>query len=180
MPDLRRLSKLMSLVLRHEPERFGLLLDPEGFVPLAELVAALRQRWPGVTPEDIVAVVDTVEPDKQRFTIVGDSVRANYGHSVSTRIAHAPAVPPEQLYHGTSTSRVSGILAAGLKPMQRQYVHLTTHLDLARRVGARHGEPRILCVDAVGAHRDGVTFYVANSAFWLVDAVPAKYLNLLE
>ena len=37
---MRRLSKFLSLVLRHQPERCGLELDAQGFVPVAELLAA--------------------------------------------------------------------------------------------------------------------------------------------
>jgi RNA:NAD 2'-phosphotransferase (TPT1/KptA family) len=40
----------------------------------------MAKRWRGVT---LRAVVDTVEPDKQRFSIVDDEIRANYGHSIA-------------------------------------------------------------------------------------------------
>lgn len=170
------LSKLMSLVLRHEPERFGLCLDAEGFVPIDDLVAAIGTRQPGVTREQVLAVVAQVEPRKQRFTIAGDDIRANYGHSLARRIEHEVAPPPERLYHGTHAAAVAVILGEGLRPMGRQYVHLTTDRELALRVGARRGAPAVLRVEVARALAAGVVFYRANRTFWLVDAMPAGCL----
>jgi putative RNA 2'-phosphotransferase len=170
---MRNLSKLMSLILRHEPERFGLVLDAEGFVPIDELLVAIRTRQPGVTREQVVAVVAQVEPEKQRFTIEGNDIRANYGHSFAQRIEHEPAPPPDLLYHGTHAGAVADILREGLRPMARQYVHLTTDREMARRVGARHGVPSVLRIDVARALAAGVVFYRANRTFWLVDGLPA-------
>lgn len=36
-----RVSKLLSLVLRHQPDRFGVTLQPGGWVQVEELLAAL-------------------------------------------------------------------------------------------------------------------------------------------
>ena len=175
---MKQLSKLMSLILRHEAERFGLALDPEGFVSIEELLEAVRTRLPGTTRDDIAAVVRTIEPDKQRFTIEGEDIRANYGHSMGSRVQHEIAPPPAVLFHGTTRAVLESILASGLKPMGRQYVHLTLERELARRVGGRHGPPVVLLVHAVTASSEGVVFYRANPAFWLADLVPARYLEI--
>ena len=173
---LVKLSKLMSLVLRHEPEKFGVVLDAEGYTPMRELLDALRKEQPGVTEADLRAVVETVEPQKQRYSIVEDDIRANYGHSLDGKIHHEPAVPPDVLFHGTAEKALSAILASGLQPMARQYVHLTEDRSLALKVGARHGKPRLIQVDSLRAHADGVVFYKANRSFWLADRIPAKYM----
>jgi putative RNA 2'-phosphotransferase len=173
MTDLVRVSKLLSLILRHKPEKFGVVLDPEGYAPLADILAAVRTSLPHATEG---AVVNTVEQDKQRFTILDGEIRANYGHSIRERIAHPQATPPAVLLHGTAEHTVESILEAGLRPMKRQYVHLTTNPALAARIGARHGRVRVLTVDARRAHAEGIAFYRANDAFWLADAVPARFL----
>jgi len=175
--DLARLSRLMSVVLRHKPEGFGVVLDAEGYTPLTELVAALRAREAWADESAVRAVVATNDPVKQRFSIVGDDIRANYGHSVAGRIAHDPAIPPEVLFHGTAATALASILSAGLSPMRRQYVHLTVDRELALRVGSRHGLPCLVCVEAGRARRDGVRFYRANRSFWLADHVPARFLD---
>lgn len=177
---LIHLSKTMSLMLRHEPERFGIVLDPEGFASLDEVVAALAAENPGTSVEDVKEVVETIEPDKQRFSIVDGEIRANYGHSLSDRIVHEPAAPPAVLYHGTAERFVEAIRRLGLKPMRRQYVHLTIDAGLARRVGGRHGKPQVLRVDAAAAHAEGVRFYRANERFWLADEVQSRFVGAIE
>ena len=179
MSDRVGLSKLMSLILRHEPDKFGVVLDAEGYTPLAELLDALRRGHPDVTEADVREVVATVEPLKQRFSIVDDEIRANYGHSLDGKIHHVPGVPPDVLFHGTAEKAVEAILLTGLRPMGRQYVHLTVDRALALKVGGRHGRPRLIQVDARGAHAEGVVFYPANRSFWLADAVPDGFLAAL-
>ena len=173
--SLIRLSKLMSLMLRHQPAQFALQLDAEGFAPLEDVVCAVQGKMGGISVADIVAVVETLEPDKRRFSIVDGDIRANYGHSLAARILHEPARPPDRLCHGTHENAAPAVLRDGLAPMKRQYVHLTSDRQLAARVGARRGQPVLLDVAAGAAYRDGVRFYRANEAFWLADASPAKY-----
>lgn len=177
---LRRVSKHMALLLRHAPQRAGLVLDAEGYVHLEDLVAVLRRDMPEVGIDTVRAVVAQVEPHKQRYSIVEDCVRANYGHSTADRIEHAPAVPPDMLLHGTSASALAGILKQGLLPMRRQYVHLTPDARLAASVGTRHGKPCLIRVDARVAHADGVAFYKANFTFWLVTSLDPRYLSVAE
>jgi len=179
MDRLVGLSKLMSLVLRHKPTEFGVVLDGEGYTPISDLVDAIRTQRADVSLEDIRVVVERVDPRKQRFSIAGDDIRANYGHSLAEKIRRHPTRPPDLLLHGTGESTVGAILESGLKPMSRQYVHLTVDRSLALKVGSRHGRPRLINVDAERAYAAGIPFYKANRSFWLADAVPAEYLTLL-
>lgn len=179
MPDPRliQISRLMSLILRHKPDRFGVILDAEGYAPLDEIVRAVRTSIADASEEDVRRVVESIEPDKARFAIVGSDIRANYGHSLGKRIVQLRVVPPDLLLHGTSEASVKSILRDGLRPMRRQYVHLTTSLELANRVGSRHGKARVLEVDSLRANTAGVAFYRANESFWLADFVPAEFLR---
>ena len=112
--------------VRHKPEQFAVLLDPEGFASVQDIVRAMRESMPDVCIDDVHRVVETLEPDKARFSIVGPDIRANYGHSLSKRIAQQRVVPPEILLHGTSEEALLSIRANGIRAMRRQYVHLTT------------------------------------------------------
>lgn len=179
MTDARliRISKLMSLILRHKPDQFGVVLDPEGYADMRDLLGALRASIPDASVEDIHRVVVLIEPDKARFTIERSDIRANYGHSLSERIAQPRVTPPRVLLHGTSEGVAGAIRREGIRPMQRQYVHLTTNPDLAARVGGRHGRPCVLEVDAHRASQAGVAFYRANEFFWLADFVPPDFVR---
>jgi putative RNA 2'-phosphotransferase len=117
---------------------------------------------------------------KQRHEIDGGRIRAIYGHSIPARIARTPAEPPPLLYHGTSPEAAAVILAEGLRPMARQYVHLSVDTPMARSVGSRKAnEPVLLVVRAVDAARTGVAFYAGNDKVWLADEVPAEFIATL-
>lgn len=161
----------MSLALRHEPDRFGLTLDPAGWVDVDDFLTALKIERADF---DTVVALD----DKQRFAVVGRRVRANQGHSVEVELGYRPAPPPPVLYHGTSATALPSIRATGLHRGQRHHVHLSPDEATAHRVGSRRrGEVAILTVDASGMARDGHVFFRSDNGVWLVDAVPARYLG---
>ncbi|MBT4609281.1 MAG: RNA 2'-phosphotransferase, partial [Gemmatimonadetes bacterium] len=67
MPDRRRISKLLSLILRHRPDEFGLTMDEYGYIPLGEVVEAVQQRYSAVAEEDIRTLVE--DSRQRRFEI---------------------------------------------------------------------------------------------------------------
>lgn len=170
MRDIR-LSKTMSHALRHEPWRYELELDAAGWTPVADLVAAL-----GVSRAQIEDVV--LHNDKQRFELAGDLVRARYGHSVPGRIVKEPGTPPATLFHGTTEETAARILVDGLRPMRRQYVHLSVTTEMAASVGSRKGaRVRVLTVDTPAALAAGVEFLRGNALVWLTEYVPAGFVD---
>jgi putative RNA 2'-phosphotransferase len=180
MNDKQRveLSKLLALLLRHRAAEHGLALDPEGFVPLDDVLAAIaRQRgWGWVQAEHVAEVI--ARQEKRRYEIVDGDIRAIYGHSVDTAISYLAVEPPEALLHGTARRFVETILREGLRPMSRQYVHLTDDPGLARLTGRRRdSDPAILRIEAARAHAAGVVFYQADNGVFLARAVPAEYIS---
>ena len=150
MSDARRLiklSKFLALILRHQPERFALELDGEGWASLAEVMEILRglPNFRGTTRADVLTVVDEGSGDgSRRFEVEGNRIRARYGHSVAQPIHYDSCTPPPVLYHGTSRDRLPSIYQEGLKPMERQYVHLSLERKTAIRIGARHDDHPIV------------------------------------
>jgi putative RNA 2'-phosphotransferase len=179
--DDTALSRTVSHALRHDPAAYGIELDAQGWVEVAELVAALRRvttEWADLTERDVVEMVE--RSAKRRHEIDGGRIRATYGHSTPDRIDHPVAEPPTTLYHGTTRSALPAILAEGLRPMPRQYVHLSGDVVTARRVGGRRDrEPPVVEVLAGAASRSGVRFYRTGDGVWLADHVPAEFLREL-
>jgi putative RNA 2'-phosphotransferase len=174
----KRLSKLLSLILRHEAEKFGLSLDEEGWAGLAELLAAmgLRHEWREVSEAEVREVVES--SDKQRFEIQGGRIRARYGHSVPQTVRYPEVEPPEVLYHGTAPESLPAIQVDGLRSMRRQYVHLSLDVEQARAVGQRHSHrPVVLRVRARAAWEAGVKFYQPEARLYLSPAVPAAFVQ---
>ncbi|MBZ9712345.1 RNA 2'-phosphotransferase [Deinococcus multiflagellatus] len=165
----RTLSKRLSYLLRHAPHEAGLTLAPGGWVPLEPLLAHLR-----VTRADVERVV--AGNDKQRFSLRGDQIRANQGHSVPVDLELVPQTPPEVLYHGTHPAALAAIVQDGLRAMSRHHVHLSADRETAARVGARRGRPVVLTVRAGAMHAAGHLFYRSENGVWLVDRVPPEFL----
>jgi putative RNA 2'-phosphotransferase len=171
------ISKLLSYVLRHAPERLGIVLDDNGWTPVDVLITEARKHGFKVDRDILEAVV--ANNDKKRFTLSEDGtlIRAAQGHSVTIDLALTPSEPPAHLFHGTARDNLDSILASGLKPGSRRHVHLSLDEDTATKVGSRHGRPVVLKVDAAAMHRDGYAFLRADNGVWLIDAVPVAYIG---
>ncbi|MFV0128947.1 RNA 2'-phosphotransferase [Streptomyces sp. HMX112] len=178
MDDRRtvKVSKYLAKHLRHQPGRIGLVLDPNGWVAIEDLLRATAEHGVPITRAELDHVVAV--NDKQRFTIEDDRIRANQGHTVDVDLGLPPATPPPYLYHGTVAAHLAAIRAEGLRPMARHHVHLSPDRETATRVGARRGRPVVLAVDAGAMHRDGHVFHVSANGVWLTAAVPPAYLRL--
>jgi putative RNA 2'-phosphotransferase len=176
---LVRVSKFLSKHLRHDPQGLGLELAPGGWVPVEDLLAGCARKGMRLSRAELKEVVE--ENDKQRFSFdeTGARIRANQGHSTPVDLQLEPVAPPEVLYHGTAEGVAEEVLRAGLKRMKRHHVHLSATVPAARAVGARHGKPVVLAVDAAAMSRAGILFYRSANGVWLVDAVPPEHLRPL-
>ncbi|UWQ77744.1 RNA 2'-phosphotransferase [Leisingera sp. S132] len=171
--DLKQLSKFLSYILRHNPGALGLNMDWQGWVGVD---AILTKAAPPVTRRQIEEVVRT--SSKQRFSLSPDGlkIRANQGHSLAVDLGLTPCRPPATLFHGTAERSLPAVLCEGLKPMQRQHVHLSPDAETARSVGMRHGTPAVLSIDAARMAAEGHEFLLSANGVWLCPAVPAQYL----
>ncbi|MEZ4888634.1 MAG: RNA 2'-phosphotransferase [Chitinophagales bacterium] len=172
-----KLSKTLSKILRHRPEQFGIILDPEGWTSLELLLNKLRQQktWENLTQQDILDMMAAA--DKQRYEVKDGKIRAFYGHSITQKITKTTNEPPEILYHGTPRTTVPLIEKSGLLPMNRQYVHLSADIQTAMIVGERRdSKPTILEVKALEAHQSGIDFYLENNGIWLAEPIPPRFI----
>lgn len=179
--DYLELSKEVSYALRHAPWEYELEMDEEGWVDIKKLLGALKQslRWEKLNISDLETML--IDSDKKRYEIAEGKIRAFYGHSIPTKILKINAYPPRILYHGTARCFLHSILQEGLKPNQRQDVHLSSNMETALRVGKRRDEqPVILAINAEIAYMTGVKFYYGNEMVWLADDIPSKYITVVE
>jgi putative RNA 2'-phosphotransferase len=174
-----KISKFLSLVLRHKPETISLRLDEAGWVNVADLLAALDAHGRPVTRAELEETVATNDKKRFAFNEDGTRIRASQGHSVEVELDYAPAAPPAVLYHGTASRFLGSIFASGLVKGQRHHVHLSADTETALKVGQRHGKPVVLTVRAAAMQTDGHIFYLSANGVWLTDAVPPAYLGTL-
>ncbi|XZN14433.1 RNA 2'-phosphotransferase (plasmid) [Clostridium perfringens] len=178
--DDTRISRYISLILRHKPEVIGLKLDNKGWGNVKELLDGLNKQDNNVTMNDLERIVR--EDNKQRYSFNEDKtmIRANQGHSINVDLELKAIKPPKGLYHGTGRKYLDSILSKGIVKKTRQYVHLSDNLDTAVNVGLRHGELVILLIDSERMHKDGIKFYLSENKVWLCDYIDPKYISFVE
>lgn len=176
----KRISKYLSLVLRHDPAAAGIALDAEGWVAVEDLLAGAERNGRPFTRDELEEVVQTSDKQRFAFSAARDRIRANQGHSVSVELGLNPETPPEVLYHGTVDRFLSSIMSQGLNKRARQHVHLSPDVVTATRVGSRRGKPVILTIAAASMHADGFSFFCSANGVWLTEQVPPQYISQVE
>ncbi len=177
---LVKISKFLSLVLRHKPETIGVSVDQGGWIQVDTLLSAARRAGVSLNKDVLRQVVE--QNDKQRFVFSADhlKIRANQGHSIPVDLGLEALVPPEVLFHGTATRFIPSIKRQGLIPKGRRYVHLSPDEQTAVKVGQRHGKPVVLTIQAGQMHECGFLFYCSANGVWLTDKIPVEYIIFPE
>jgi putative RNA 2'-phosphotransferase len=175
--DLKHISKFLSLVLRHQPEKICIVLDENGWADVDELLSKMTAVGTIINKEILNEVVIT--NDKQRFTFNGNQtkIRASQGHSVKIELGLIQQPPPELLYHGTASQFISSIKMEGLQKMQRTHVHLSADIETAQKVGSRRGKPVIITVQSDQMYKDRFQFFLSENGVWLTNHVPSAYIH---
>lgn len=174
----KKISKFLSLILRHQPEVVGLTLEENGWVSVKNLIKACADYGKPFTLDELKEVVETNDKKRFAFNEAETKIRANQGHSLEVEIEFEKKLPPEILYHGTAEKNVGVIFAKGLKKMSRHHVHLSTDTETAKKVGMRYGKPVIFQIDTAAMNAEGFEFFVSANGVWLVESVPPKFLKL--
>jgi putative RNA 2'-phosphotransferase len=172
-----KISKFLSLVLRHKPEVIGLTIDENGWADVRQL---MKKSTISFDFNELKYVVDS--NDKKRFVFSSDfcEIRAAQGHSIDVDLDLKEIIPNDIVYHGTSTDRVSSILKSGINKGKRHAVHLSKDENTAGNVGKRHGKLVILSIDAKKMIIDGHHFFESDNGVILIDFVPSEYITVLS
>ena len=180
MKNIVKISKLLSLVLRHDPSVLSLTIDENGWINVSDLIKAVKSKYPDFNKEVLDTVVETNDKKRFAFNDAKTKIRANQGHSIEVDLNLSPEMPPEILYHGTSSKSLDAIYASkGLLKMSRQHVHLSSNIETAERVGKRHGGNLIVfAIQAGKMAQDGKIFYKSENGVWLTDFVPTEYMEI--
>lgn len=177
--QLEKLSKFLSLVLRHKPDEIGLELDCHGWAIIDDLIIASCRKGIEFDRDTLMTVVH--QSDKKRFAVSEDGarIRANQGHSVNVDLNLQPKIPPNVLLHGTATRFLDSILDTGLSKMERHHVHLTESKASAIQVGSRYGKAVLLQIDAKAMSEQGHVFYKTDNGVWLVEFVDPIFISII-
>lgn len=173
-PHNSRASKKLSYLLRHSQDPLYISLEG-GWAKVAAILDTLQ-----ISQTQLEQIVAEDEKMRYSFNHSGTMIRANQGHSIpGVHIEFASPEPPEFLYHGTATRFLESIMKDGLKPMTRQWVHISPTYETAMKVGSRHGKPIVLRVKAKEFVAAGNKLFLSDNGVWLAMAVPSSYLEPL-
>lgn len=175
-----KLSKFISLLLRHKPETIGLYLDENGWANVGELILKSTKKGSIFSFDDLKFIVKNCK--KQRFTFNEDQtkIRANQGHSIEANLELENTNPPDKLYHGTAEKNLESIFKTGINKQNRNHVHLSGDIETATIVGARHGKVIVLEINSAQMFQDGCQFYISKNKVWLCQFIDIKYISIYK
>ena len=80
-----QISKFLSLVLRHRPEKIGIKLDQNGWVDVDTLLAKANSCGMKLDRSAPARIVETNSKKRFAFNDSFDKIRASQGHSVDIK-----------------------------------------------------------------------------------------------
>jgi putative RNA 2'-phosphotransferase len=168
-------SRELAYILRHNPLKANLSIDDNGYVLIKPLLNYLK-----ISEDELNLIIDL--DNKNRFSKSVDNlkIKANQGHSINLNLKFKEVIPPNILYHGTSSSHYDKIkLSNSINKMNRHHVHLSDKLDTAIQVAERwkNDFPVILEINSKDMYRDNYKFYISDNNVYLTDSIPIKYIK---
>lgn len=162
----------LAYLLRHDKDY---AFDEHGWREVEDLILTH-----GFTMPLLENIVATNDKQRYEFNDTKTRIRARQGHSIHVDVELKEVTPPGILYHGTSEDVVKLILSEGLESRTRLYVHLSSDIETALKVGRRHGNPKVLKIDSTAMRANGIKFYLSNNGVWLTDFVAPEYISLID
>jgi putative RNA 2'-phosphotransferase len=170
------LARMLAYVLGRRPDEFGLVPDPEGFVPIKDLIQALHEEpdWTYVRQGHIQEVL--VGKERHAFENIDDRLRAvvrSWSWPTSPLTA---AELPRLLLVPIRRRAHPVVMDRGLSPTNENPLVLSKEKDMALRIGRRRDpEPVLIEVLAVRAAEEGMAFLSFGDLFLAKD-IPVRFI----
>lgn len=173
------ISKKISYELRHKIKDYT--ADSAGYVPISELVRTLNSYLDeSLMKGELEYIVEN--NDKQRFSIEGDKIRANQGHSSDSGVSSEALCtritePLEYCVHGTTKKNASLIKKnGGLNKMGRDHIHMAIAPDATS--GFRKSSQVLIHVNTKKLLSIGHKLYLSSNGVCLSeDPISLEYLR---
>ena len=180
--ELDSLGRIMAGVLRHFPEKLGVMVDGHGWVDISEFVEAVGVSRSGFQwlKEHHIEAIALTDP-KGRYQIDGGMIRATYGHTIDILLDDLPPAEIDEFFYPVTEEEIDIILEGGLNPIDRKNVHLSGSIEKAIEAGKVRTEiPLILRIDGKKAREDGVQIFRAGKDVYITERIEAKYISKAE
>ncbi len=175
--QLENLAKILTFILCHRPDEFGLVLDPEGFVAIKQLLQALNPEpgWGFVRRHHLEQVAGLLHPP--RFEVTANRIRGLVPAPANLR--RPGETPPSLLYAAIPPKAHERVFESGLRVLQGQEFLLADTPEQAVKLGRRRSpEPVLVTVQAERAARAGVAFQGYGEGLYLALDIPREFVQL--
>ncbi len=176
--QLEALSRMLTYMLCHRPDEFGLVLSDDGFVSLKHLLQALMPEpgWGFVRRHHLEEVAALIQPP--RFEVAEGRIRGLSPPSASLRRPPGEE-PPPLLYLAISPKAHERVWEQGLKPPEDQELLLAVTPEMAQKLGQRRTPaPVLITIQAQAAAEAGIPFQGYGEGLFLAPALPREFLQL--
>ncbi|MHA2338233.1 MAG: RNA 2'-phosphotransferase [Candidatus Hodarchaeales archaeon] len=187
---ISRLSKFLTLLLRHRPELLDMRLDESGWSDISineiaeRLSKAENDKFNWVIVKDIEDVVNTDPKGRYEISKTEPRVlRASYGHSIQTiNLLSTPSSPeelPSIAFYGCSQSEIGSILRLGINTSERQNIHLSVRKNDALAIARKKFSygPRIVSIDLSGVANSGIPCKSITPHVIIVESIPSQFIS---
>ncbi len=178
--QLNHIGRILAGILRHFPEKFGLNLDQQAWIPILDIVSAIKEkthRYHWLTVDHIKGIAETDE--KGRYEVRSGKVRATYGHSRDVELDLPGDNIPQYLYYPVEGNQVEKALEEGISPFNKSKVHLSATPKDALEAGTIHYEsPEILRIQAKECSEQSEHgIQKAGKFVFTVDFIPGEFIQ---
>jgi putative RNA 2'-phosphotransferase len=175
--QLENLARLLTYMLCHQPDEFGLVLAEDGSVALKALLQALSAEpgWGFVRRQHLEQLAGLIKPAP--FELIEERLRCLSPGPARLR---RPAASPPALLYGAIPPKLHGrVWEEGLKPPAHQELVLAASRETALKLGRRRAPaPVLVTVQAQAAAASGLVFQGYGAELYLAPAVPREFLQL--
>jgi putative RNA 2'-phosphotransferase len=175
--QLADLARMLTYLLCHRPDEFGLVLAADGFIPVKQVLQALTGEpgWGFVRRHHLDQVAALMQPPA--FELADDRIRCLAPGPPTLR--RPEAAPPVLLYAAIPPKAHERVWEEGLKPPPEKELVLAASRETALKLGRRRApEPVIVTVQAQAALRAGIAFQGYGDELFLAPALPREFLQL--
>lgn len=169
------LYRLISYILGHRPDEFGLIPDRDGFVTYKELLWAIHEEpgWGYVKKSHINEVL--LGKDRDLFQPEDNRIRALDRRWILDLESPSQSLP-KILFIAVRRRAHAHVMEKGLSLIGDKFIVLSPDRNTAIRIGRRRDQnPVLLEVMASAAQERGISFYSFGNLF-LTDEVPVKFI----
>jgi len=171
-----QLCRLMVYMLGYRPDEFGLVPDPDGYIPYKELLQAIHEEpgWGYVRQGHFNEILmgndrSLFQWDDRRIKVLKREWQMDLEHLFEGL--------PKILFVAVRKRAHPHVLEKGLRSSADKYLTLSPEKEMAIRIGSRRDQsPVLLEVMALQAENKGVPFYAFGQLF-LAKEVPADYIT---